>query len=982
MKKLVIAIVLLACFAASVFSQQAKLGKLGVLPFTGGTAREGDLIAEFFLEQNNLRNLYTEVGTRTMALNTIFEELNIQRFSDLTNPDTMASIGKLLSADYALSGTITKLGDRNLLIVWIVDTTYFVQTAGHYVTYDNIEEIRGLVPSISAGLVSSASRQRAADLPALAVFPFNNEDTEISAQAAETLAQILSIEMLKSGNYNVVARLSIMQTALREQGFQMDMNTDKESRTTLGKALNAKLALGGNITGLGSDKYIWAQILDVERGNTVTAKSVEYRDIDDCIDLMGELGLLLTDSGKASVPNRWDSVSIGLGLGGHTAAIASNGTLWTWGSNDRGQLGNGTTTGRDLPARIDMKTSWASVSVGEAHTAAIRTDGSLWSWGWNSKGQLGDGTTTSRNVPAQVGTAKDWVMVSAGKENTAAIRKDGTLWVWGSSANGYLGNGGGREQHEPVRVGTATDWAYVSAGANHIAAIRKDRSLWAWGLNSKGQIGDGTATTRNVPTLIGDATNWASVSAGELHTVAVQTDGSLWSWGSNEHGQLGDGTTTNRNVPVKIGPLYTWTSASARGNHTVGTRTDGSLWSWGLNGSGQLGINTVDRKTSPEQIKEPKDNWRSVVAGQAHTAAIQADGSLWTWGNNQNGQLGDGTRLRRTVPAQIGDEQTQIGYALQRAGQNMTQINTRVREAEDAAKGANSSAMFAATELNEAKKNAEGVPSARGALQQAEIAARRLGNFLTQAETEYSKVKGIADDARKILDDARTAAGTIDAIREAETKLQRKLNEATNAVTAATTARSDAASALFTVRAATSNVIKERDAAQAAAEAAKNAARKNRYWSAGVAVGSSFSQPLLAAVPQITLAPFERSFFRFGYEFGFFGLDEGPGFSSMYPFGQFALFAPLGIRGGWFVGAGAGAYLNRGASAINFNEISEIVPTVEFTSGFLIGNLVEISYTLRTSGLSADFPFLEFLFPLDHRVSIGFVYRFFRAKGE
>jgi len=186
----------------------------------------------------------------------------------------------------------------------------------------------------------------------------------------------------------------------------------------------------------------------------------------------------------------------------------------------------------------------------------------LWAWGDGFWGQLGDGTNSwSNNTPTQIGNATNWVYVSAGSRHTVAIRRDGTLWAWGHNSFGQLGDGTTADRNTPVQVGEFTNWVSVSAGTNHTMAIREGGTLWAWGQNGSGELGDGTGINRSSPGQIGNESNWASVFAssgdpifswGNGHTLAIRTDGTLWVWGSNDSGQLGDGTMTNRLYPFRI----------------------------------------------------------------------------------------------------------------------------------------------------------------------------------------------------------------------------------------------------------------------------------------------------------------------------------------------------------------------------------------------------------------------------------------------
>ena len=342
-------------------------------------------------------------------------------------------------------------------------------------------------------------------------------------------------------------------------------------------------------------------------------------------------------------------------LGDFTLGIKSNGTLWAWGYNFYGQLGDGTTTNRNVPVQIGSATHWVSVSAGLEFSLAVSSDGKLWAWGRNNFGQLGDGTTTNRNVPIQIGNATNWVSLSAGTAHTLAIKSDGTLWAWGYNFYGQLGDGANINQTVPTQIGSATNWVSVSAGAYHSLGITADSKLWAWGYNADGQLGDASTNNQAVPsqiTVIGITINWVSISAGGYHSLGISDNGKLWAWGRNDYGQLGDGTLFNRLRPTQITALTNWVSVSGGADHSLATTTDGKLRGWGRNAIGQLGDGTTTDHIAPTQIGNAT-NWVSVSAGSAHTLGNTTDGKIWAWGYNFYGQLGDGTTITKLVPTQI-----------------------------------------------------------------------------------------------------------------------------------------------------------------------------------------------------------------------------------------------------------------------------------------------------------------------------------------
>jgi alpha-tubulin suppressor-like RCC1 family protein len=330
-------------------------------------------------------------------------------------------------------------------------------------------------------------------------------------------------------------------------------------------------------------------------------------------------------------------------------------TVYSWGDDIQGVLGDNDTIAKSSPVSVvGGFTDWCQVSVGCRVVSAIKADGTLWTWGSNSSGQLGHGTATtcSRSSPVSVvGGFTDWCQVSAGYGHAAAIRTNGTLWTWGRNNGGQLGDNTVIDKSSPVSVvGGFTDWCQVSVGLNlSAAAIRTNGTLWSWGSNSFGMLGDNTTVAKSSPvSVVGGFTDWCQVNSGCRHIAAIRTNGTLWTWGLNTRGQLGDNTTNGRSSPVSVVGVFTdWCQVSAGGYHTSAVRTDGTLWSWGSNSYSQLGDNsaTSASKSSPVSVVGGFTNWCQVSSGFAHTAAIRNDGTLWTWGLNNCGQLGHGTAL-------------------------------------------------------------------------------------------------------------------------------------------------------------------------------------------------------------------------------------------------------------------------------------------------------------------------------------------------
>jgi alpha-tubulin suppressor-like RCC1 family protein len=334
-------------------------------------------------------------------------------------------------------------------------------------------------------------------------------------------------------------------------------------------------------------------------------------------------------------------------------------SLFLWGSNTCGGLGDGTTIGKCSPVReISLSADWCQVSAMDTHSIAVKTSGEIWVWGQAYGGRLGDGTTVNKCSPVrELCSATNWKQVSAGGGHNITLKTSGEIWSWGRNFCGRLGDGTTENRCSPVReISSSTDWCQVCAGYGHNSAMKTSGEIWSWGLSQFGQLGDGTAlTTRCSPVReFCSATDWCQVSAGNNHTSAIKTTGQIWSWGRNsgtfDPGALGDGTLTDRCSPVReFCSAIDWCFVGA-GVHTVAIKTSGELWAWGRNNyCGSLGDGTATNRCSPVREISSSTDW-CFASAFSNTLAIKTSGQLWAWGNNVCGRLGDGTTIVRCSP--------------------------------------------------------------------------------------------------------------------------------------------------------------------------------------------------------------------------------------------------------------------------------------------------------------------------------------------
>lgn len=396
-----------------------------------------------------------------------------------------------------------------------------------------------------------------------------------------------------------------------------------------------------------------------------------------------------------------DVISIWGGARG-TVVLKSDGTVWTWGGNIGGKLGIGDAiTNRALvpvevhgPGNVDYLHSVAAIMGGEVHNVAVKSDGTVWSWGLNFQGGLGDGTTNDSALPIQAGLLSvppltNVVSLGGRTYFNLAVKTDGTIWGWGMGTSGQIGNGGNTNCLSPMQVlnsqpgGTVNSPRQVSCGYTYGVALLTNGTVWTWGTGIHGELGAGATTTSFTPVQVSGLSNIIAISSGWKHTLALKNDGTVWAWGYNSHGELGDGTSNNQFTPVQVLNVSNIVAVSGGDYNSIALRNDGTVWKWGVNDVGELGFGTNDNTLAgvandsvvhafPAQVMQDRfgngfSNVVLVANRDYHNIAVKTDGSVWMWGANDQGQCGDGTTndLYRPSPAISLGARTPLSLVLQ-----------------------------------------------------------------------------------------------------------------------------------------------------------------------------------------------------------------------------------------------------------------------------------------------------------------------------
>ena len=343
------------------------------------------------------------------------------------------------------------------------------------------------------------------------------------------------------------------------------------------------------------------------------------------------------------------------------------GTMWAWGYNQYGQLGQNNTTHYSSPVQIGSDANWAITEFGRSKTASltalqVKSDGTLWSWGDGGEGSLAQNNRTDYSSPVQIsGTTWKFVVnaTNTSGQSVFGIKTDGTLWGWGNNQYGSLGQNNNTSRSSPVQVGSDTTWKEVASGNDVSGATKTDGTLWMWGRNNSGQLAQNNTTNPNgisSPVQV-PGTSWNHVYSGYGYFYGTKTDGTLWVWGGGGYGSLGQNQASAKySSPTQI-PGTTWQQVTTGNTFSIATKTDGTMWAWGYNDKGALGVldhhDDGHNYSSPVQIPGTNWIWASAVANASTAAALKSDGTLWSWGYNGMGALGQNDKTNRSSPIQI-----------------------------------------------------------------------------------------------------------------------------------------------------------------------------------------------------------------------------------------------------------------------------------------------------------------------------------------
>jgi alpha-tubulin suppressor-like RCC1 family protein len=343
--------------------------------------------------------------------------------------------------------------------------------------------------------------------------------------------------------------------------------------------------------------------------------------------------------------------------GGHSTFICTTGDARATGANTFGQLGNGTTVGTLTPLAVNGIIGIIATSSRDQFTLFLRNDSTVWVVGYNGFGQFGNGTTTDSDTVVQIPNLTGIVKIAAGTYHSLFLKSDSTVWSCGRNFSGELGDGTQAQRDTPVQVTSLTGIIDIAAGDYHSLFLRADSTVWACGDNQNGVLGLGSGSGLQVPnpTQIAAISGVTKIAGGFRHSLFVKQDSTVWACGLNGAGQLGDSTNISKDLPVQINTLSGIIGISAGQQHSLFLKSDGTVWATGENGAGQLGDGTNAGKNEPVQVSGLSGITQIAASGLYHSLFLKNDNTFWGCGQNNVGQLGDGTGVGSNIPVLVID---------------------------------------------------------------------------------------------------------------------------------------------------------------------------------------------------------------------------------------------------------------------------------------------------------------------------------------
>jgi alpha-tubulin suppressor-like RCC1 family protein len=338
--------------------------------------------------------------------------------------------------------------------------------------------------------------------------------------------------------------------------------------------------------------------------------------------------------------------------------LKADGRMWGWGYGTNGEIGNNSATAYSTPVSVcgTVKT-FCRIGAGSYASYGVDFRGKVWGWGYGGVGELGNNNTLPFSTPVSVaGALKTFCQISGGYIFALALDQRGKGWGWGYGFQGQLGRNNAAQYSTPISIcGANKTFCIIDAGSSHGVALDLRGRAWAWGSNFNGCLGDNSTNTRLTPiSVCGAVQTFCKIFASENNTYAINKDGRLFSWGDNTNGALGDNTITQRITPVRVGgAVKTFCQIAVGSLYAAAIDRYGKIWSWGNNNFGQLGNNSTTGYSTPVSVCGANKTFCRIYGGSATLYGVDKNGNVWAWGSNTSGEIGDNSLTHRSTPVRV-----------------------------------------------------------------------------------------------------------------------------------------------------------------------------------------------------------------------------------------------------------------------------------------------------------------------------------------